>query len=109
MVQREQSIQKRIGNRSFPSIFQAWNAAEISGEEKWTSVARHDIVFHAPDFFELHWDQRFPGLATSFTPDSIAAAKSIRQRLFEQNPNIVLLAELRYRDAHRSYLPDGHP
>ncbi len=104
-----ESQRERIANRTFPSIFQAWNAAEIRGEEKWTSVARHDIVFHAPDFFGLRWDQRFPGLATSFKPESIAAAKSIRQRLFEQNPNIVLLAELRYRDAHSSYLPDGHP
>lgn len=98
-----------MSTRTFPSIFQAWNAAEVPGEEKWTSVARHDIVFHAPDFFGLRWDQRFPGLATSFTPESIAAAKSIRQRLLERNPNIVLLAELRYRDAHRSHLPDGHP
>lgn len=24
------------------------------------------------------------------------------------NPNLVLIAEIRYRDAHRSYLPDGH-
>ena len=108
-VQREQSIRERVSTRTFPSIFQAWNAAEIPGEEKWTSVARHDIVFHAPDFFGLRWDQRFPGLAISFTPESIAAAKSIRQRLVERNPNIVLLAELRYRDAHRSHLPDGHP
>ena len=108
-VVREQPIRERILNRSFPSIFQAWNAAEVPGEDKWTSVARHDIVFHAPDFFGLRWDQRFPGLATSFTPESIAAAKSIRQRLIERNPSIVLLAELRYRDAHRSHLPDGHP
>jgi hypothetical protein len=104
-----ESIRERVSDRTFPSIFQAWNAAEIPGEEKWTSVARHDIVFHAPDFFGLRWDQRFPGLATSFSPQSIAAAQSIRRRLIERNPNIVLLAELRYRDAHRSHLPDGHP
>ncbi len=108
LLQRETSVRERIANRTFPSVFQAWNAAEIPGEEKWTSVARHDIVFHAPDFFGLRWNHAFPGLATSFTPESIAVAKSIRQRLLERNPNIVLLAELRYRDAHRSHLPDGH-
>ena len=107
-VHRELSVRERVYHRTFPSIFQAWNAAEIPGEEKWTSVARHDIVFHAPDFFGLRWDQRFQGLANAFTSDSIVAAKSIRQRLIERNPNIVILAELRYRDAHRSHLPDGH-
>jgi hypothetical protein len=28
--------------------------------------------------------------------------------LLNKNPNLILLAELRYRDAHRSYLPDNH-
>ncbi|MFM7188690.1 MAG: putative glycoside hydrolase [Armatimonadota bacterium] len=107
-LRRETPIRERTANRTFPSIFQAWNAAEIPGEEKWTSVARHDIVFHAPDFFGLRWNHAFPGLATSFTQESIAAAKSTRKRLLERNPNVVLLAELRYRDAHRSHLPDGH-
>ena len=107
-VHRELSVRERVSTRTFPSIFQAWNAAEIPGEEKWTSVARHDIVFHAPDFFALRWADHYPGLATVFTPESIDAAKSIRQRLIERNPNIVILAELRYRDAHRSHLPDGH-
>ena len=107
-VHRELSVRERVSTRTFPSIFQAWNAAEIPGEEKWTSVARHDIVFHAPDFFALRWADHYPGLATVFTPESIAAAKSIRQRLIERNPSIVLVAELRYRDAHRSHLPDGH-
>jgi len=107
-VAREQPIRERILNRTFPSIFQAWNAAEIPGEEKWTSVARHDIVFHAPDYFGLRWAGRYPGLATTFTPDSIQAAVRTRKLLLERNPNIVLLAELRYRDAHSSHIPDGH-
>jgi hypothetical protein len=105
---RERSPRQRIGERTFPSVFQAWNPADIPGEDKWTSAARHDIVFHAPDYFGLRWADRYPGIATVFTPESIDAAKSIRQRLLRSNPNIVLLAELRYRDAHRSHLPDGH-
>jgi hypothetical protein len=63
---------------TFPSIFQAWSTAEIPGEEKWISAARHDIVFHAPDYFGLRWADRYAGLATSFTPDSIQAAKRTR-------------------------------
>jgi hypothetical protein len=104
----ERSPHQRIGERTFPSVFQAWNPADIPGEEKWTSAARHDILFHAPDYFGLRWADRYPGLATAFTPDSIQAATRIRKLLLERNPNIVLLAELRYRDAHRSHIPDGH-
>jgi hypothetical protein len=105
---RERSPRQRIGERTFPSVFQAWNPADIPGEEKWTSAARHDIIFHAPDYFGLRWADRYPGLATAFTPDSIQAASRTRKLLLERNPNIVLLAELRYRDAHRSHIPDGH-
>jgi hypothetical protein len=67
-----------VSDRTFPSIFQAWSTAEIPGEEKWISAARHDIVFHAPDYFGLRWADRYAGLATSFTPDSIQAAKRTR-------------------------------
>ena len=35
-------------------------------------------------------------------------AKSFRQKLLTLNPNLVLIAEIRYRDANKSYLPDGH-
>ncbi len=35
-------------------------------------------------------------------------AKSFRQKLLTLNPNLVLIAEIRYRDAHKSYLPEGH-
>jgi hypothetical protein len=106
---RHAHLDHRIGERTFPSIFQAWNPADIPGEEKWITAARHDIVFHAPDYFGLHWADRYPGLATAFTPDSIQAATRTRKLLLERNPDIVLLAELRYRDAHRSHMPDGHP
>jgi len=33
----------------------------------------------------------------------------MRQKLLELNPNLVLIAEIRYRDAHRSFLPENHP
>ena len=98
----------RIARRSFPSVFQAWNPADVPNEDKWTTVARHDIVFHAPDFFALRWADRYPGLATEFTRHSINAGREVRKILHARNPDIVLLAELRYRDAHRSHIPDGH-
>lgn len=105
----DQATAQRITSRKFPSVFQAWNAADnLQGEDKWTTLARHDLVFHAPDFFALKWAGEFPGLATTFTPDSQASAMQIRKMLLRKNPNLVMLAELRYRDAHRSYLPENH-
>lgn len=100
---------ERIAARQFPSVFQAWNRADnLKEEDKWTTLARHDLVFHAPDFFGLKWAGEFQGLATSFTKESQAAAPRTRKMLLGKNPNLVVLAELRYRDAHKSYLPESH-
>ena len=100
---------ERIASRAFPSVFQAWNPADnLKHEDKWTTLARHDLVFHAPDYFGLKWAGNFNGLATAFTSQSLQSAVATRKMLLNKNPNLILLAELRYRDAHRSYLPDNH-
>jgi hypothetical protein len=94
----------------FPSVFQAWNPADnLPNEDHWTTLARHDLVFHAPSFFGLQWNASTLGTATGFTPESIAAARALRQRLLAKNPHLVLIAEIRYRDAPRSYLPSDSP
>jgi len=101
------AISEKITSRSLPSIFQAWNPAEnIPNEDTTTTQARHDLLFHAPDFFGLRWDTTPVGLSTEFTADSIIAGKKKRAELISLNPSIVLLCEIRYRDAHRSHLPD---
>ncbi len=91
-------------------MFQAWSPADnLPAEDPWTTLARHDLIFHAPDFFELKWDTAPTGLATGFTPESVAAALALRSQLLARNPHLVLLAEIRYRDAPRSYLPADSP
>lgn len=91
-------------------MFQAWNPADnLPLEDRWTTVARHDLVFHAPDFFGLKWNRSPVGLANGFTPESVTAALALRKRLLAANPHLVLLAESRYWDAHRSYLPENSP
>ncbi len=103
-------LEQRVTTRSFPSVFQAWNPADnLKSEDKLTTLARHDLVFSAPGFFGLKWNQLQEGLATGFTPESIRAAKAIRGTFLAKNSHLVLIAEIRYRDAHRSYLPTGHP
>jgi hypothetical protein len=103
------SIQQRIESRTFPSVFQAWNAADnLPQENKWTTMARHDLVFHGIRAFGLEWDNVHQGLATGVTPESIPEGLTIRRDLLAKNPNIVLIAEIRYRDAGTNYLPENH-
>jgi hypothetical protein len=104
-----QTPAERISARSFPSVFQAWNAADnFKDEDRWTSLARHDLVFHAPDFFGLKWNGKFNGLSTSFIKESQESATTLKNDLLKRNSNLILLAELRYRDAHNSHLPGNH-
>jgi len=102
----EPPVSERVAGRDFPSVFQAWNPATTpNGESRFEMEARHDLVFHAADFFGLRWDAESQGLATSFAPDSLKAGRNHRQTLLASNPKMVLLCEIRYRDAHRSFLP----
>jgi len=104
-----QSAQDRINARTFPSVFQAWNpATNLKGEDKLTTVARHDLLFHGVSFYGLQWDHRYKGLATGFRADGIPRALTKRRKLLEMNPNLILIAEIRYRDAHKSWMPQDH-
>ena len=105
----EKLLARRIADRSFPSVFQAWSPADESkGIPAEVMLARHDLIFHGPEFFGLRWSKQPTGLAEGFTPESIEIAKKRRAELLKNNPNTVLIAEIRYRDAHTSYLPEDH-
>lgn len=104
------SIVERLNRRSFPSIFQAWNPADNLPKEKPdVTTGRHDLVFHSPDFWGLHWNHSFAGLADGFTLESISIGRRRRAQMLQRNPNQIHLAEVRYRDAHESYLPQDSP
>ena len=106
---KERPLIERIQGREFPSVFQAWSPAQnIEDASPLHTVARHDLVFNGPEFFGLRWNRKPTGLADGFTAESIGRAKSFRQKLLTLNPNLVLIVEIRYRDAHKSYLPEGH-
>ncbi len=121
----EASALRRIAGRSFPSVFQAWNPADnLKGEDPRVTVARHDLVFSGVEFYTLKWNNEYQGLATDFTPESIQQGLALRRSLLKLNPNMVMLLEIRYRDAWgntapknsperwkehwRGYLPDNH-
>ena len=104
-----QSIRKRIEARTFPSVFQAWNPADnLKDEDKLTTIARHDLLFHGVGFFGLKWDHKHAGLATKFRKDSIRRGLAKRKELLDKNPNLILIAEIRYRDASRKWFPQDY-
>jgi hypothetical protein len=47
-------------------------------------------------------------LGDAFAAHSIQRATAFREKLLKLNPNMILIAEVRYRDAHRRYLPKSH-
>lgn len=105
----ERPLHERVHGREYPSVFQAWSPAQnIEDASPLHTVARHDLVFNGPEFFGLRWSRQPTGLADGFTAASIEKAKAFRQKLLALNPNVVMIVEIRYRDAHKSYLPDGH-
>lgn len=99
-------IASRVIARTYPSVFQAWNPADnLAGEDPVVTVARHDLIWHAPQAFGLVWEGQYMGLARSFSPASIEVGRAYRQRLLDLNPNLILLAEIRYHDAPDGYIP----
>lgn len=102
------TVARRIAERSFPSVFQAWNTADNLKEAPLDASARYDLIFQVAGFFGLEWNNRHAGLADGFTQASIGRGRAFRQALMKRNPNLVLIMEIRYRDARRSYLPYGH-
>lgn len=100
------SISEKLASRDFPSVFQAWNMADnLPHEPVEVTISRHDLLFTGASGLKLVWDNKFEGLANGFTSESIKAAKEWKKKLQEYNPSIITIVEIRYRDAHSSYLP----
>ena len=103
-------VAERIAQRDFPSVFQAWNGATpLPQADAVSMMARHDLVFIHPAMIGLRSDAAFEGTAFTFTPASVAAAKAQRATLLAKNPTLVLLAEVRYRDAPKGFIPEDSP
>ena len=88
-------IENRIENRSFPSIFQAWDGiTNLSAVSRQDREARHDLRWS--DFFGLHWQQTPQGYQLT---GNLERAKAERDALLVKNPNMLFLVEIRQRDA----------
>jgi hypothetical protein len=106
----DRSLTERVSHRDFPSVFQAWNGATpIAGADATKMQAMHDLVFVHPSMMGLQSEAAFEGTAFNFTPASIAEAKARRAALLTKNPRLILLAEIRYRDAPKGFIPEDAP
>jgi hypothetical protein len=103
------SLTERKARRRKPSVFQAWNAADnLPAEDRWTTFARHDLAWVTAQQLGLRWDSPHTGLASEFAPDTVEHARQLRRGVQDLNPNLILLVEIRYRDASPGWLPSGH-
>lgn len=103
----EASVAERISHRDFPSVFQAWNSAiPVAGAGATMMQALHDLVFVHPSMVGLQSEAAFEGTAFTFSAASIAEGKARRADLLMRNPRLVLLAEIRYRDAPKGFIPE---
>ena len=91
--------------RNYPSIFQAWNGIENRpDEDELHCLARHDLAFaHPYTLLRIAWniseEQPYSGLAIDLLPSQLNTAHQRKQDLLSLNPNLLLLVEIRYRDA----------
>ena len=97
-------IEDRIANRSFPSIFQSFDAIRshptLSSREDL--IALHDLSWRG-SHFGLYWIRTDQGYELM---SQFAYSQSQRDELLAKNPNMLFLAEIRYRDAWLGYYPE---
>ena len=91
--------------RRYPSIFQAWSGIENRPDiDELHRLAQHDLAFaHPYTLLRIVWDiseeQPYTGLATALNPSQLNTARQRKQELLSLNPNLLLLVEIRCRDA----------
>ena len=117
---------ERIAGRGFPSAFMAWHGAFNLDLEPFSgptplpdaprdggvaaaNAARHDLAFFGPSALGMKPVNSCAGLAIGYTPSTVARARDKRARMLADNPNLVLLAEIRWHDAPEGYLPKDSP
>ena len=89
-------IENRIENRSFPSIFQAWDGiTNLSALSRQDREAYHDLGWR--NFFGLHWRETTSGYRLM---GSMKQAIARRDALLDKNPNMLFLVEISLRESN---------
>ena len=92
-----------VSKQNTVPIFQAWTNTEGLEEDELTSIARHDLVFGDTWLLGIGWNtgenQPYSMLETKLNPDLLQVAYDTREALKKQNPDILILCSLNYREA----------
>ena len=104
-------VRERIENRSFPSVFKAWD--DVVGLDHLTWEQRkvlHDLSFS--EGLALKWDTTLAeptyGVAIQ-RAGHLEGARELRERLLAQNPNMIFLPDVRiyHHDTPEAFPPDS--
>ena len=101
-------VKERIENRSFPSVFQAWN--DVVGLDHLTWEQRHvlhDLFFNSS--LRLNWGATPTYGVAIQRAGYVEGARETRQRRLAQNPNMIFLPEVRiyHHDRPEAFPPDS--
>lgn len=97
---------KKSKEVTYPRIFQAWDSVEnVKGTEN-EKLAIHDLIFDGTGLFDIGWqiteEQPYYGLSTILVNEDnesdFTNAHKKREDILDKNPNIVILAEILYRE-----------
>ena len=105
---RTRTALERLESRGFPRVFMPWNGIAPPPGDALEAAARHDLLW-----LNIHWfglEPKGGGLIewTGFTEASIEAARAKVDRLRTLNPDMIVMVEMRYRDAPDWALPEDH-
>ena len=93
-------IRQRIENRTYPSIFQAWNPVSNRPELSYEAgIGLHNLYWSCCYPFWLHWRETDEGVKLV---GNIEAAPRERDALLAENPNLILLTQIQMRNAFES-------
>ena len=101
-------IETRLKNRTFPSVFSAWDGIRVQNLPQLSNTERlalHDLHWHEP-YFRLDFNITPNGWRLGGRPNE---AQPLRDELLALNPNMIFIAEVRVRDEYPDRKPEDWP
>lgn len=112
----QKQVAERIAGHNFPSIAKPWgNCVDFKINKRSEEIIHHDIAWESIGkendkignrIIGANWTGVYPALSSQFSNADAAIAN--KKEALNKNPNIIILAELRWRDYMDSLLPNDH-